>query len=249
MLCLTFSLYFVDKALLRRYITFSGWRRRWHPHSNTAQMSYRNPLHTISVPSTSYTSLGAPSAPKQSSHSHPRRVKLPLEVNSPSSKWRNHVGRTSGVKPITFDWRGRQPGEGVKMVELAMRGYEQLANELIGGHDLVFKTGLTKITFHIMVRDYRCLLSCTILNLRQWPGYSHVDWCRSVEINTRFGPMTRAQLGTAIASMFMRWIDVSTCIPSHSTSVDLLYRRPNTSPAQHLNGALVPTASPSTTLS
>lgn len=118
-------------------------------------MAYRNPLHSISVPSTSYTSLpvGATSAPKQASHSHSRRVKLPSEVNSPSSKWRNQVGRTSGVKPITFDWRGRQPGEGVKMVELAMRGYEQLAHELIGGHDLVFRPGLTKITFHIMVRN------------------------------------------------------------------------------------------------
>lgn len=36
------------------------------------------------------------------------------------------------------------------MAELAMRGYEQLAHELIGGNELVLN-GLTKITFNIMV--------------------------------------------------------------------------------------------------
>lgn len=131
-------------------------------------MSYRNPLHTGPIPSTPYTSLGrapapapsqaqaqapsqakAPSQP-QSGQSNPRLLRLPMDTKF-SSKRSNQVGRTSGVKPTTFDWKGRQPGEGVKMVELAMRGYEQLAHELIGGHDLVFKPGVTKITLYITV--------------------------------------------------------------------------------------------------
>jgi hypothetical protein len=45
-------------------------------------------------------------------------------------------------------------------------------------------------------------------SISQWPGYEHVEWARSIEVATQ-GPMTRAQLGAAVAINFARFVDVS----------------------------------------
>jgi hypothetical protein len=41
----------------------------------------------------------------------------------------------------------------------------------------------------------------------QWPGYEHVDWARSIEINAQ-GPITRAQLALNVCRIIGHFAEV-----------------------------------------
>ncbi|KAG5639930.1 hypothetical protein DXG03_002328, partial [Asterophora parasitica] len=160
-------------------------------------MSYVNPLHApvSSAQYSPFSSLGGavqPSAsqPSGSSFSSPFRRRLPQPPYTPSSKWRGATGRTNQVhSAIAFDYIGYAK-QGIPMRELSTRSANALAQMIGGAGDAVLAhTGVARITLRII-----------------WPGYEHVDWARSIEINTN-GPMTRAQLGATISQNFARYIE------------------------------------------
>ncbi|KAF8900602.1 hypothetical protein CPB85DRAFT_1418010 [Mucidula mucida] len=72
-----------------------------------------------------------------------------------------------------------------------MQAFGASAPAIAGAKDAVFtKPGVTRITFHIL-----------------WPGYPQVEWYRSVEVTTKTGPLTRAQLGYVVVGNYMRFIE------------------------------------------
>ncbi|KAF8922091.1 hypothetical protein CPB85DRAFT_1465222 [Mucidula mucida] len=147
-------------------------------------MSYRNPLHPISVPNSGFSSITSSSRGSP----NPKLVRLPVPEVA-NTKWKKEVGRPV-AQPIPFNWNA-QPGEGVQLQELAMRDVDTIAAHLNGGNDPIYVgPGVTRINFHIT-----------------WPGYVHINWSRTLDICTKFGSMTRAQLGAAVAGMFMRFLE------------------------------------------
>ncbi|KAF9023113.1 hypothetical protein BDZ89DRAFT_955923 [Hymenopellis radicata] len=139
-------------------------------------MSYSNPLHPASVPSSSQVySLSAPAK-----FALPNRRRVPQRAFAPK-----HGPPQNPQPTIYYDYPGFQH-QGVPM-----KAFGATEPAIVGAKDAVFtKLGVTRITFHIL-----------------WPGYPHVEWYRSVEVNTKTGPMTRAQLGYVVAGNFMRFIE------------------------------------------
>ncbi|KAF8922694.1 hypothetical protein CPB85DRAFT_1556002 [Mucidula mucida] len=160
-------------------------------------MSYKNPLHPTSVPNSGFSSItssssssrGSSHTPHPHPHLNPKLVRLPIPDSSANSKWKKEVGRPV-AQPIPFNWNA-QPGQGIQMQELAMRDIDTIAAHMNGGNEPIYVgPGVTRINFHIT-----------------WPGYSHLTWSRTLDICTKFGMMTRAQLGVAVAGMFMRFLE------------------------------------------
>jgi hypothetical protein len=177
-------------------------------------MSYINPLHAPVAPTnrSAYSSLGGAvhGAPTPSRFLSPFRRRLPQAPYTPSSKWKLATGRLNQLhNTVTFDYLGYTK-QGVPMRELSTRGAHALASMIQGANDAVLShTGLTRITIRILVRP-SCIYIREMRRLMflQWPGYEHVEWARSIEIAAQ-GPMTRAQLGAAVAMNFARFVEVS----------------------------------------
>ncbi|TFK33278.1 hypothetical protein BDQ12DRAFT_658156 [Crucibulum laeve] len=157
-------------------------------------MTYNNPLHPPikNVQCSPFSALGS-AVTNNSAHSgfiSPQRRRLPQATYTPNSKWRSATGRLNQVyAPIIFDYIG-YTRQGVPMQELGSRSTYALAHMITGANDLVFAhTGLQRFTLRIM-----------------WPGYSHIEWARSIEVNAN-GPMTRAQLGGILAMNFARFLE------------------------------------------
>ncbi|KAF9463659.1 hypothetical protein BDZ94DRAFT_1163524 [Collybia nuda] len=167
-------------------------------------MSYINPLHApVSAANRSqFSSLGGAvnSTPTPGQFLSPFRRRLPQAPYTPSSKWRNATGRLNQLhSAISFDYLGYSK-QGVPMRELSTRGTHALASMIHGANDPVLAhTGLVRITLRIL-----------------WPGYEQVDWARSIEIATQ-GPMTRAQLGAAVAMNFARFVEKTRTEPARSS--------------------------------
>ncbi|GLB44466.1 putative glycosyl hydrolase family 79 C-terminal beta domain [Lyophyllum shimeji] len=125
-----------------------------------------------------------------SSFISPFRRRLPQPPYTPASKWRAATGRTNQLhSAITFDYLGYSK-QGVPMRELSTRSAAALGSMIAGAGDAVLAhTGLARITLRII-----------------WPGYEHVEWARSIEINAN-GPITRAQLGATISQNFARFME------------------------------------------
>lgn len=51
------------------------------------------------------------------------------------------------------------------------------------------------------------LTDCDFIS--QWPGYEHVDWMRSINLNTPTGWMTKGQLAFQIGKMISNYVEVS----------------------------------------
>ncbi|KAF7306233.1 hypothetical protein MIND_00413900 [Mycena indigotica] len=94
--------------------------------------------------------------------------------------------------PISFDYRHTSAslaGQGVAMRDLRLQGN---ATRIEGANDLVLAhSGLARITFRII-----------------WPGYEHVEWCRTMSIVSDHGaPITRLGLAIQVASSFAHWTE------------------------------------------
>ncbi|GLB34426.1 hypothetical protein LshimejAT787_0113100 [Lyophyllum shimeji] len=159
-------------------------------------MAYVNPLHPP-VPASQhsqFSTLGGAVKPTAaqtaSAFISPFRRRVPQPPYTPASKWRAATGRTNQVhSAITFDYVGYSK-QGVPMRELSTRSAAALGSMIVGAGDPVLAhTGLSRITLRII-----------------WPGYEHVDWARSIEVNTN-GPITRAQLATIVSQNFARYIE------------------------------------------
>ncbi|KAG5635520.1 hypothetical protein DXG03_005368, partial [Asterophora parasitica] len=159
-------------------------------------MSYINPLHppVSSSQKSQFSSLGGavqPSAAQSaSSFMSPCRRRLPQPPYTPASKWRAATGRTNKVhSAIPFDYLGYSK-QGVPMRELSTRSTVALGQMIQGAGDAVLAhTGVARITLRII-----------------WPGYEHVEWARSIELNAH-GPITRAQLGAIVSQNFARYME------------------------------------------
>ncbi|KAJ7282369.1 hypothetical protein C8J57DRAFT_1015656, partial [Mycena rebaudengoi] len=122
----------------------------------------------------------------------PTRRRLPQAPYTPSGKWKSATGRTNQVYPsVSFDVPG-QSRQGVSLRELKNGGAQ-----LQGAGDRVLRdTGLKRITFRLL-----------------WPGYEHVEWCRSIVVvdnSNKETPITRAQLGSQVAANIARFFEVPT---------------------------------------
>ncbi|KAJ6454224.1 hypothetical protein C8R45DRAFT_944806 [Mycena sanguinolenta] len=83
-----------------------------------------------------------------------------------------------------------QTRQGVSMRDLHLRGPSA---PIQGANDFVLATtGLKRIVLRII-----------------WPGYGHVEWCRTISVITNHAPITRASLGCQIASNFVRFVEKS----------------------------------------
>ncbi|KAF8869612.1 hypothetical protein CPB85DRAFT_1424446 [Mucidula mucida] len=145
-------------------------------------MSYSNPLHPASVPSSSQVySLSAPAK-----FALPNRRRVPQRAFAPKH------GPSQNPQPtIYYDYPGFQH-QGVPM-----QAFGASEPAIAGAKDAVFtKPGVTRITFHILASSHFL-----------WPGYPQVEWYRSVEVTTRTGPLTRAQLGYVVVGNYMRFIE------------------------------------------
>ncbi|KAG5637803.1 hypothetical protein H0H81_003135 [Sphagnurus paluster] len=167
-------------------------------------MSYINPLHppVTSSQRSQYSSLcGAVPTSAPSTHVGPFRRRLPQPPYTPASKWRNAMGRLDPVQSaITFEYTN-MPNQGVSMREMSVRSGAALASMVKGASDAVLAhSGVSRITLRII-----------------WPGYEHVDWARSIEVNTTSGPITRAQLAVIISQNFARFIEKNRSEPSRSS--------------------------------
>ncbi|KAF8165991.1 hypothetical protein B0H34DRAFT_787242 [Crassisporium funariophilum] len=159
-------------------------------------MSYVNPLH-IPVGSgqqSGYSSLnGAVAGSQQTSQFlSPFRRRMPQPAYAAVGKFRNATGRSNVVhSAISFDYLGHKR-QGVPMRELSTRSIPGLAQMIEGAGDKVLAhTGLQRITLRI-----------------NWPGYTHIEWARSIEITVN-GPITRAELGQKVAQNFSRFIEMN----------------------------------------
>ena len=119
-------------------------------------MAYTNPLHSpLSIPSySSYSSLGEAmnSTPTPSQFVSPYRRRLPQAPYTPSSKWKNAIGRSNHLQsPITFDYLGYSK-QGISMDEVRTRGIGALLRMIQGPDDLVLAhTDLERINLRIIV--------------------------------------------------------------------------------------------------
>ncbi|KAG5650941.1 hypothetical protein H0H81_010478 [Sphagnurus paluster] len=167
-------------------------------------MSYINPLHppVASSQRSQFSSLGGAvpvSAPQ--THTGPFRRRLPQPPYTPASKWRNATGRLNPLhSAITFEY-ANLPNQGVSMREMSVRSGAALASMVKGAGDAVLAhAGVARINLRII-----------------WPGYEHVDWARSIEVNTASGPITRAQLAVIISQNFARFIEKNRSEPARSS--------------------------------
>ncbi|KAF7362726.1 hypothetical protein MVEN_00621900 [Mycena venus] len=138
----------------------------------------------------SNTTRYAASQSHYSTFNSPTRRRLPLEVYNPP-KWRASMAGGTGLhSPVFFDYLG-QAGQGVSMRDLRLKGVStpiQCPNDLVLAH-----TRLQRIIFRII-----------------WPGYEHVEWCRTITVTSSNGAaITRAALGVQIASSFAHFVEKS----------------------------------------
>ncbi|KDR84438.1 hypothetical protein GALMADRAFT_713250 [Galerina marginata CBS 339.88] len=162
-------------------------------------MTYSNPLHPPIAGgyASNYTAL-APAVSGGGARGDTAYCKrLPQGVYTPASKWHAATGRTNDVHaPISFNRKGANRRAGVSVVELNGRSIQELSAILEGGDDRVLAdTGRQRITFRIM-----------------WPGYSQVEWVRSIDIVTG-GPITRAKLAQIVAQNFSRFVETHRTVP------------------------------------
>ncbi|TFK24498.1 hypothetical protein FA15DRAFT_680663 [Coprinopsis marcescibilis] len=140
-----------------------------------------------------YSSLsGAVSQPGHTFQSTFRRW-LPQTAYVPVSKWRNATAASNlHLAPVAFDVIGYSK-QGIMMRDLSTRNISAIGQLLAGANDAVMaSTGLKQITLRIM-----------------WPGYTHVDWSRVIDLIAPTGPITRAQLALLIAQNFARFMEIA----------------------------------------
>lgn len=116
-------------------------------------MTYSNPLHP-GVPIYAHSSFTSLSAPPLSNFSKSNRQRLPQPVFMSRNKWQASMSKNHTKPPIYFDFKGNCQ-QGIPMNELCMRGHDDMADMMAGGHDLVFaKIPIPRITLHIIVRAF-----------------------------------------------------------------------------------------------
>ncbi|KAG6815962.1 hypothetical protein H0H87_009875 [Tephrocybe sp. NHM501043] len=158
-------------------------------------MAYTNPLHPPVHPTahSQFSTISGALQPQYLSATRQHIPQQPYYSSKPGS------GRVHA--PIAFDHPGYAK-QGVQMRELTMRSIGALASVIQNAGDAVLAhTGLSRITLRIM-----------------WPGYEHLDFASTIELNIGgYGPITRAQLGAVISQNFARFIDVRPLSPSIQT--------------------------------
>ncbi|KAJ7057563.1 hypothetical protein C8F01DRAFT_1086060 [Mycena amicta] len=119
------------------------------------------------------------------------RRRVPPQPYTPTEAWRRQRADPSRILPaISFDYAGQpHPGQGVWMRELRLKS---TATPIQGANDLVLAgTGKQTIVFRII-----------------WPGYGHVDWCRTMHIVSPNGaPITRVALAVQVATSFASFFE------------------------------------------
>lgn len=122
-------------------------------------MSFVNPLHYPVNPTqfSSYSSLvgATPNSQSSSQFISPFRRRLPQQLYTPISKWRNATGRTNIVHPaISFDFRGYKK-QGIPMRDLSIADPHVVDRILEDpGATVLAHTGLQRITFRIIVSSF-----------------------------------------------------------------------------------------------
>ncbi|KAL0064954.1 hypothetical protein AAF712_008076 [Marasmius tenuissimus] len=145
-------------------------------------MSYTNPLHTPvgTINRSSYSALGSAIQQPSASASSSTRRRVP----------QSSVGKSRPSNEISFDYVGYS-NVGMPLRELHARGPHALQQMMQGANDAVLAhTRQRKINLHI-----------------SWPGYEHAPWCRSIDIMTPAGPITRAHLASIVAHCFSEYIE------------------------------------------
>ncbi|EAU82643.2 hypothetical protein CC1G_07925 [Coprinopsis cinerea okayama7 len=154
-------------------------------------MAHVNPLHipVTSAQYSSYSSLSGALITASHKFESPFRRWLPQKPYVPPSKWRQATATDYRHLPaISFDYIGFSK-QGVPMRELSARSISALGQMLAGANEPVFaSTGLKSVTLRIM-----------------WPGYTHLDFYRVINVVTGSGHITRAQLAALIAQNFARF--------------------------------------------
>ncbi|KAJ6503768.1 hypothetical protein C8R45DRAFT_894877 [Mycena sanguinolenta] len=118
----------------------------------------------------------------------PTRRRLPFEKYR-HPQWHSASRHGQVHRPVCFDYPG-QTHQGVSMRDLHLRGP---STQIQGANDPVLAhTGLKRVVLRII-----------------WPGYGHVEWCRTISLATNGAPITRASLGFQIASNFVHFIEKS----------------------------------------
>ncbi|KAJ7069189.1 hypothetical protein C8F01DRAFT_1207068 [Mycena amicta] len=121
----------------------------------------------------------------------PTKRRVPPQPYVPGQGWRRTNGASHRtLPPISFDYAGQpRPGQGVSMRELRLKS---TSTPIQGASDLVFAaSGLQRVVFRII-----------------WPGYGHVDWCRTMPVvSSTGGPISRVALAVQIATSFASWFE------------------------------------------
>ncbi|KAF7317659.1 hypothetical protein MKEN_00853500 [Mycena kentingensis (nom. inval.)] len=115
----------------------------------------------------------------------PTKRRVPPQPYTPRHRLPSQPPR----QPIWFDYAGSRPGQGIPMRELRLKGS---ALPMCGALDPVLGgSGLQRIVFRI-----------------NWPGYGHVEWCRSVAVVAPNGaPISRMALAMQIATNYANWYE------------------------------------------
>ncbi|KAJ7656756.1 hypothetical protein DFH06DRAFT_1269407 [Mycena polygramma] len=124
---------------------------------------YTNTIHPGAVRPGQAYALSYGSAPQRPAFTSPRRRRVPLQPYTPTQGWKVAMARTHEIHhPVSFDYPG-QARQGVSMRELRLKG---MSAPLHGANDPVLAhTGLQRVILRII-----------------WPGYGHVEWCRTVPV-------------------------------------------------------------------
>ncbi|KAF7288930.1 hypothetical protein MIND_01409300 [Mycena indigotica] len=124
------------------------------------------------------------------SFASPTKRRVPPQPYIPAQGWRVANAASHRVlPPISFDYAGHRPGQGVSMRDLRLKS---TATPLLGAADPVLApSGLQRVVFRII-----------------WPGYGHVEWCRTMPVVSPSGaPITRVALAVQIATSFASWFE------------------------------------------
>jgi hypothetical protein len=184
----------------------------------TPMSHYPNPTHAHGPRGGHTYSIAHASIQPPPSFTSPSRRRVPFLAYTPTPGWKAVMGRAQRLhSAVSFDYYG-QTRQGVSMRELRLKG---TSTPIHGANDAVLAhTGLQRIVFRILVRTALSHRMRTISNpFTQWPGYGHVEWCRTIPVVAPNGaPITRVALAVQIASNFTRFFEVRSSFHPHPFS-------------------------------
>jgi len=169
-----------------------------HTSQTTIMSGYVNPIHGRVLPGqqSGYSSLGG-AMPAGGQASLRRGFRLPQPAYVPKSKWHSATGRTNHPE-IRFTMKGTA-ADPVPMRDLSARSVPGIFGMINAGEDRVLQaSGLTRITFRILVRTFSNILL-------MFPGTYLFLFFSGLDMNPSSGPALSKSIPQTVLLPVLVW--------------------------------------------